>query len=121
MLKMSYKGVSWPQNPEQYQQYYLREPVYEKDLEGNTVFAGMGPMKLKITGSGAFFGTNAYSNFKTLSNLFTQSAAGELSHPVWGTVQAFFTKLELTQMPKENYVAYSFEFTGADASGAIPK
>lgn len=121
MLKMSYKGVSWPRNPDHYRQEYLREPTYEKTIEGETVFVGMGPLKLTITGSGAFFGASAYDNFKALSNLFKQTTVGALYHPVWGTVQAFFTKLELTQEPKADYVAYSFTFTGADENGEIPK
>lgn len=121
MYKMSFKGVDWPRNPDHYCQEYLREPVYSKDSSNNTVFTGMGPLKLTVTGSGAFFGTNAYDNFKVLSNLFSQSTVGALYHPVWGTVQAFFTKLELTQEPKPDYVAYSFEFKGADEKGAIPQ
>lgn len=121
MLKMSFKGVDWPQNPEQYRQVSIREPVYGKDSAGNAVFSGMGPVKVTVTGSGAFFGTNAYENFKVLSTLFAQSTVGALYHPVWGTVQAYFTGLELTQEPKPDYVAYSFEFKGADENGAIPQ
>ncbi len=121
MLKMSFRGVDWPRNPEQYRQVSVREPVYGKNSAGNTVFTGMGPVKVTVTGSGAFFGSDAYENFKVLAGLFAQSTPGALYHPVWGTVQAYFTKLELTQEPKPDYVAYSFEFRGADADGGIPQ
>ncbi len=121
MEKISFKGVNWPRNPETYHHSYVREPVYEKNSAGKTVFTGMGPEKLKITGTGVFSGSGAYGNFQVLLNLFQQSGAGALYHPVWGTVQAYFTELEMTQEPKENYVAYRFAFLGADDTGGIPQ
>ena len=120
MDKLVFKTFTWPMNPETCQESFLREPLYVKTDDGKTVFSGMGAMKRVITGSGAFLGADAYSNFKKLSKLFEDAALGTLTHPVWGDRSVYFTELQASQSPKENYVAYSFTFTEADADGAIP-
>ena len=121
MDKLIFKTFTWPINPEVYQEDYVRDPVYAKTDDGSSVFSGMGPMKRVITGSGAFFGTDASTNFTELSKLFESAESGTLTHPVWGTRTVYFTKLQMTQSPKSDYVAYSFEFAEADEEGAIPK
>lgn len=121
MEKMSYKGWVWPQNPEKFEQFFLREPVYVKNSSDVMVFTGMGPMKRTFTGSGTFFGSTAFEDFKALAALFAETTCGALVHPVWGTFQAYFTELEMTQEPRENEVAYRFTFREADANDAIPK
>lgn len=121
MNKLVYKEYVWPQNPDHYQQDYLREPVYEKNELGETVFTGMGPMKRTISGSGVFFGETAYTDFLALAKVFEDSTSGSLVHPAFGTYRCFFTELRLTQEPKSNYVAYRFEFREADADGNIPQ
>lgn len=121
MEKLVYKSYVWPQNPDHYQQEYVREPVYEKNDAGETVFTGMGPMKRTITGSGAFFGDTAYDDFLALAKVFEEDTYGSLVHPVWGTYRCFFTELQLTQEPRADYVAYRFEFREADSDGAIPQ
>lgn len=121
MDKLSFKNFTWPINPEVYQEDYVRDPVYAKTDDGNSVFSGMGPMKRVVTGSGAFFGSDASTNFTKLATLFAESGRGVLTHPVWGARTVYFTGLQMTQSPKSEYVAYSFEFTEADSEGAIPK
>lgn len=121
MDKLVYKSFTWPQNPEYYRQSYVREPVYVKDEEGNVTFSGLGALKRTITGSGAFFGETAYENFMELAALCDTDVAGALTHPVWGKVSAFLTKLEMSQEPRADYVAYSFTFQVADADGNIPQ
>ncbi len=121
MERMSFKGTSWPRNPETYCQSYEREPVYTKNSSGEAVFSKMGPLKLTVTGTGTFTGTTAYSDFQVLAGLFSQTTVGALYHPIWGVTQAYFTELELTQAPRENYVAYRFTFRGADENGKIPQ
>lgn len=120
MEKMTFKSFTWPLNPEVCQEAFEREPIYAKTDDGKSVFSGMGAMKRVITGSGAFIGTDAYANFSKLSALFADAALGTLTHPVWGARSVYFTELQVSQSPKENYVAYSFTFTEADADGAIP-
>ena len=68
MNKLVYKNYVWPQNPDVYEQKYVREPVYSKDEEGKLKFS-MGPMKRTITGSGSFFGDTAYTDFLALANM----------------------------------------------------
>lgn len=121
MDKLVYKNYVWPQNPDHYQQNYVREPVYEKNDAGETVFTGMGPMKRTITGSGAFFGETAYDDFLELAEVFAEETWGGLVHPKFGTYRCYFTELQLTQEPRADYVAYKFEFREADSDGAIPQ
>lgn len=121
MNKLTYKSFIWPQNPDHMQHTYVREPVYVKNEAGETVFSGMGPKKLTITGSGAFFGETAYEDFRELVLVFNQAASGSLVHPQWGQIQCYFTELQATEEPRSNYVAYQFKFREADADGVIPQ
>ena len=121
MSNLFFRGYVWPQNPETYRQSFVREPVYVKDEAGNVSFVGLGLLKRVVTGSGAFYGADAYENFRELAALCDNAAAGALTHPAFGTVQAFLTKLEMTQQPRADYVAYSFTFQVADDQGAIPQ
>lgn len=121
MSNMRFKEWIWPRIPENYTQVSLREPVYTKDEENNVVFAGMGPVKVTVSGNGVFFGASAYEDYKAMARLFADGTAGELYHPLWGAQQVIFTQLQMTQEPKTNYVAYRFEFRGVDEKGAIPQ
>ncbi len=121
MNKLSFKDFIWPANPEEYHEDFVRDALYDKNYAGDNVFCGMGPMKRVITGSGAFFGINAYTDFNQLATLFAQSSTGTLTHPVFGERTVYFTKLQMSQSPKSDYVAYSFEFMEVDENGAIPK
>ena len=115
-----YKNFVWPQNPDVYEQHYVREPVYTKDEAGNTKFS-MGPMKRTITGSGNFFGESAYEDFLALAKIFEENTYGGLVHPVFGTYRCFFTELKLITEPRADFVAYKFEFREADVDGNIPQ
>ena len=121
MDKLVFKTFNWPVNPEKYHEDLQRDALYAKTDDGDTVFSGMGPAKRVITGSGAFFGSDAYTNYSKLAALFTTGGVGTLTHPVCGARTVYFTKLQMTQSPKADYVAYSFEFAEVDADGAIPK
>lgn len=121
MDKLSFKGFTWPTNPESYREDFVREPVYTKEEDGTTSFTGMGPAKRVITGNGAFFGTDAVTNYAKLAALFLETTKGLLTHPLLGDRTVYFTGLTVTQSPRSDYVAYSFEFTEADADGAIPQ
>lgn len=120
MEKMRFKTFIWPQNPHTYRETWVREPVYSRNDLDYLVFEEMGPMKRTITGQGVFFGDEAFANFRTLAKLFEDKTTGTLNHPVWGNRNVYFTQLELTQEPKENYVSYSFAFREADSDGVVP-
>lgn len=120
MEKLSYKTFVWPQNPHTYKEEYIRTPNYVT-VEGETYYDGMSDMKQVITGKGVFFGDTAFTQFKKLALLFQDGQAGNLEHPVWGIRYCYFTGLELTQEPKNNYVSYTFEFTVANSNGVVPR
>lgn len=119
--ELRFKTFTWPNQPEEYREEWVRQPVYVRNGAGNDVFSGMGPAKRVITGSGIFFGTSAHNDFKALAALFEETGTGELIHPVYGSRTVYFTGLELRENTRRDYVAYSFEFTEADANGAIPQ
>ena len=81
----------------------------------------MSDLKRTITGSGVFYGDNAYTEYKKLQKLAEDMSAGNLEHPIFGIRYCYFTLLEVTQEPKENYVSYRFEFTQAKQNGEVPK
>lgn len=120
MERLSYKTFVWPQNPHTYQEAYARTPKYST-TDGTTYFDGMSDMKRIITGKGAFYGADAFNQFKALALLFEEKTAGNLEHPIWGIRYCYFTGLELTQEPKNDYVSYTFEFTTALTNGIVPK
>lgn len=120
MDKLIYKTFVWPQNPHTYKEEFQREPQYST-VDGVTRFDGMGDMKKIITGSGVFYGEDAFDQFKKLSLLFEETNPGNLQHPIWGITYCYFTGLEMTQEPKDNYVSYQFTFTGALSNGIVPK
>lgn len=115
-----YKTFVWPTNPHTYREVCSREPVYLTS-NGITNFVSMSAMRRVITGSGAFFGEDAFTRFKELMKLFEDSTTGLLDHPVWGQRLCYFTKLDLLQEPREDYVSYSFEFMQAQEDGTVPK
>lgn len=117
---LSYKTFVWPQNPHVYKEVTSRTPYYfTQDKE--TYFDGMSDLKRVITGSGVFYGANAYDEYKKLQKLAEEASPGNLEHPIFGIRYCYFTMLEVTQEPKENYVSYRFEFTQAKTNGEIPK
>lgn len=117
---LSYKTFVWPQNPHMYKEVTSRTPYYfTQDKE--TYFDGMSDLKRVISGSGVFYGANAYDEYKKLQKLAEEASPGNLEHPIFGIRYCYFTMLEVTQEPKENYVSYRFEFTQAKTNGEIPK
>ena len=121
MQKMSYKGWVWPENPEKYEQFYLREPVHIKNAADVWVFDGLGPLKRTVKGEGVFCGSSAFADFKALAAMLSSAESGELVHPVWGSMKAYFMELEMTQEPRENEISYRFTFREANGNNAIPK
>ncbi len=117
---LSFKTYVWPRNPHTYQEVTSRTPYYITQ-DGVTYFQGMSDLKRVITGSGVFYGPDAYEQYKQLQRLAEESSAGNLEHPIFGIRYCYFTMLEVTQEPKENYVSYRFEFTQAKVNGEIPK
>lgn len=113
MDKIMFKNVVWPQNPEYYTVSYDRETTYSQEGEEEPVLEKTAVFRRTVTGSGVFSGEQAYEQFKKLEKLCQDSEAGWLAHPVWDRMFAYLIKLEMTQEPRANYVAYSFKFLEA--------
>ena len=121
LTTMKYKEFVWPTSPSSYREEWILEPEYSKDSLGNDVYNGMKPVQLVISGSGAFFGEDAVSDFIDLAQLFEDDEPGDLEHPIWGTRYCYFTNLKMTQEPKEDYIAYEFTFERSQANGFLPR
>ena len=110
MPNLSFGTFIWPNDPEKYEEKCVREPVYSKDEEGNTVFAGMTALKRTVTGSGSFFGDNAYADFRALLALVDLAEPAVLTHPVWGSRKGYLMELTSAMEPREDFVVYTFRF-----------
>lgn len=119
MDRIQFGNYIWPLNPEVFHMEYFREPRYVTS-NGNVLFAGMSPLKKTITGKGYFTGENAYQEIKTLASL-CDGTPRILSHSRFGEFKAYLTCVEVLQEPRENHIAYSFEFREANEDDVIPK
>lgn len=110
LAPMRYKNFTWPHNPKSYSIRYERQTALHKVPMGIYTMEDMGRTCRIMEGEGEFFGPDAYATFKKLATVFYEQGAGTLFHPVWMTTSAYFTELRLTQEPREDYVAYAFQF-----------
>lgn len=69
----------------------------------------------------SFSARGAYTQFRRLMEVFPLAGGGRAAPPVWQCSRAYFTRLELAQEPREDYVAYSFEFCDAGEEQAAPE
>jgi nucleoid-associated protein YgaU len=108
---MKYKTFIWPNNPTNISIGYEKRIIKHEypDIDG-AEFEELGAEPRNISGSGVFFGNNAYNNFKKLQKLFYEKTDGKLYHPKYGTFTVRFTKLTSKEEPLPNYVEYDFEF-----------
>ena len=121
MLNMRYKSFVWPNNPRTYTLSCKRQTVTHKVPMGGFVVQDLGVYAAVMQGQGEFYGEGAYEKFQELLQVFQMGGAGLLVHPVWQAGSAYFTDLRLTQEPREDYVAYSFEFCDAGEQTSAPK
>lgn len=110
LTPMRYRDFVWPNNPSRYTIEFVRETAEQKVPMGLYALQDLGRSCRIMRGEGEFYGSDAYDTFRELARQFYRSGAGALVHPVWQSSSAVFTKLELTQEPRADYVAYSFEF-----------
>lgn len=110
LTAMRFRSFIWPNNPSRYSVSFARETALHKAPMGAYAMQDLGRTCRVMRGEGEFFGPDAYETFRRLAAEFYKTGPGLLVHPVWQTASAYFTKLELTQEPRSDYVAYSFEF-----------
>ena len=116
MLRMRFGSFVWPNNPRTYTISCKRQTAVHKVPMGGFVVQDLGRTATVMKGEGEFFGADAYSTFLELLAVFQKGGRGTLVHPVWQTAGAYLTELELTQEPRDDYVAYRFTF--CEAPGA---
>lgn len=117
MLKMRYGSFVWPNNPRTYTLSCKRQTAVHKIPMGGFVVQDLGRNAAVLCGEGEFFGKDAYAAFQELLTVFEAGGARLLVHPLWQTAGAYFTELALTQEPRDEYVAYRFEFCEAPDGG----
>ena len=120
MEKLKFRMFTWPENPEHFSIAAIREPRYIVNADGSLTYQELGPLCRVISGRGVFCGTDAVDDFNALAVIMATGTLGELVHPVWGTMNAYFTELTLEQESREDYVVYSFVFREANEDGSIP-
>lgn len=109
--KIKYKNFTFPNNPETTS--FKCDRAYIKHKYPN--FAGneledFGVNAIVVTGSGYFFGANAYKNFERLYKEFEKNGVGDFRHPIYTKVtRGLMVSLESTVDPEVNAIKYSFE------------
>ena len=117
---MRFKDFTWPHNPRIFRVLWRRRVCVLDAPGGRYRLQDLGTTCRILRGEGEFCGPGAYEDFERLQQAFLSDGAGTLVHPLWHCRSVFFTRLELTQEPRQDYVAYAFEFTetrGDDTEG----
>ncbi len=119
---MRFKDFTWPHNPRTFHVLWQRRIAVLDAPGGRFHVQELGKTCRVLRGEGEFYGENAYATFEALAATFTLDGPGTLVHPLWYSNAVYFTRLELTQEPREDYVAYAFEFTETrDGTGIVPE
>ena len=108
---MRFKDFTWPHNPRTFRVLWRRRVCVLDAPGGRYRVQDLGKTCRVLRGEGEFCGPSAYADFERLQQVFLDEGAGTLVHPLWHSQSVFFTRLELTQEPRQDYVAYAFEFT----------
>lgn len=110
LAPMRYKDFVWPHNPRTYAITYERQTAVHKVPMGLYSMQDLGRTCRVLSGTGEFYGPDAYDTFKSLATVFYDVGPGTLIHPIWQISEAYFTELALEIEPREDYVAYRFAF-----------
>ena len=108
---MRFKDFTWPHNPRTFRVLWRRRVCVLDAPGGRYHVQELGRTCRILRGEGEFCGPTAYADFERLQRVFLSDGAGTLVHPLWHSQRVFFTRLELIQEPRQDYVAYAFEFT----------
>lgn len=111
LANITYKDFEFPYNPATTSYKIDRTYIKHKypELSGNEL-EDFGPNACVITGSGEFFGKDAYSNWRKLLNEFKKGGVGSVSHPIFTDItRGLMTSLQASMEPRPDYVRYSFE------------
>lgn len=109
--KIRYKDFQFPNNPETTGFKCGRSYVAHKypDFAGNEL-EDFSVDAISITGSGYFFGSNAYNDFRRLYTEYQKNGVGNFYHPIFTQVtRGLMVKLDGEVNPEKNAIRYSFE------------
>lgn len=109
-LAMRYKSFVWPNNPARCSYQVCRRTAIHKYPGSTYSLEDLGEEKRILSGSGEFYGQEAYSSMKGLLRVYEAGGPGRLLHPVIELQNAYLVKLTFREEPRENYVAYEFTF-----------
>lgn len=107
---MRYRDFVWPHNPRIYSIEYEKVMATNKVPFGYYLLQDLGRTRRVMRGEGEFIGPKAHNYFGALANTFYESGSGTLIHPLWQVADAYLVELKLEQMPRPDYIKYSFVF-----------
>ena len=111
LAKITYKDFKFPYNPTTTSYKIDRTYIKHKypELSGNEL-EDFGPNACVISGTGSFYGSNAYKNWLKLLKEFKKDGVGSVSHPIFTDItRGLMTSLQATVEPRSDYVEYTFE------------
>ncbi len=108
---MRFKSFVWPHNPRDFRVVWQRRVTVLDAPGGRYFLQEIGKTCRTFQGVGEFYGPKAYDQLRQLARVFREDGPGLLVHPLWDSRMAYFTRLELTQEPRQDYVAYTVRFT----------
>ena len=111
LASITYKNFKFPYNPASTSYKIDRTYIKHKypQLSGNEL-EDFGPNACVISGSGEFFGKDAYSNWTNLVAEFKKNDVGTVSHPIFTDItRGLMVSLQGNVDALENYIKYSFE------------
>ena len=107
---MRFKSFVWPHNPRDFRVVWQRRVTVLDAPGGRYFLQEIGKTCRTFQGVGEFCGPDAYKQLKQLARVFREDGPGLLVHPLWESRMVYFTRLELTQEPRQDYVAYTMSF-----------
>ena len=107
---MRFKNFVWPHNPRVYSIDYRRTMAVHKTPFGGYQLQDLGAAHRVMEGEGEFVGEGAYAEFQRLASVFYAQWPGLLVHPLWQAANTYFVSLRVEQVPRPDYVRYSFSF-----------
>ncbi len=111
MRSISYKGYTFPYNPEttgfKCDRTYIK---HKYPSQAGNELEDFGINAIVITGSGVFFGDNYKTEFKNLYKEFKKKGVGKVSHPIYTQIKrGLMVSLNSTIEPERHVIHYDFE------------
>lgn len=109
--KMGYKGMTFDVNPKSVKTDFSKKIAIKTIPFGFGKSAEICKMPVKITGSGAFYGSTAGQEAHKLMQVFEKGGSSYLFMPKLAPIKAFFTDLTMRVGADSESIEYTFSFT----------